>query len=113
MTGGTELAGHLRERVTLEDWVSARDEVGADAGQWALSGSFAAAVEAERGSLRDRQADGEALRSVSRWRVTLRAPVDVRLTTRLWWRGERLTVLAVERDPLLAEMLVLRCRSAG
>ena len=113
MAGGTELAGRLREQVTLEHWVTARDEAGLDAGHWAVSDTVAAAVEPERLLVADGRGEGEALRTVSRWRVTLRAPLAVGVTTRLWWRGERLTVLAVQRDPARPEQLVLRCRSAG
>jgi head-tail adaptor len=108
-----ELAGRLRERVMLEQWIPARDAAGLDAGHWAAAGTVAALVEPERGLVADGRGQGEALRSMARWRVTLRAPVDVRLTSRLWWRGERLTVLAVERDPARPEVLVVRCRSAG
>lgn len=110
---GLELAGRLRERVTLEQWVTVRDAAGLDAGHWAVSGTVAAAVEPERAMAAEGRSAGEALRSVARWRVTLRAPLSVGLTSRLWWRGERLTVLAVERDPARPELLVVRCRSTG
>ncbi|WP_439532095.1 phage head completion protein [Polymorphobacter sp.] len=117
MTDGRELAGRLRERVTIEEWVEARDAAGLDAGHWAVRATAPAAVEAERLTAADARPGGEALRPAARLRVTLRAPgaggFAVGLTSRLWWRGERLTVLAVERDPLRGETLVLRCRSAG
>jgi head-tail adaptor len=108
-----ELAGRLRERVTIEEWVEARDAAGLDAGHWAVRATLAAAVEAERLTAADTQPDGEARRQRARLRVTLRGPADVGLTSRLWWRGERLTVLAVERDPVREQTVVLRCRSAG
>jgi len=113
MAEGRELAGRLRERVTIEEWVEARDAAGLDAGHWAVRTSVPAAVEAEQRLAADARPGGEAVRQMARLRVTVRGPVEVGLTSRLWWRGERLTVLAVERDPLRPEIIVLRCRSAG
>ena len=100
-----ELSGALTERVAIEAWVDLRDDAGASAGYWQARGAAFAAVVPDGGG----GVDGEARRSRRRWRVTLRAPVDVRLTSRLVWDGQYLMVLAVERDPRRPERLVLRC----
>jgi head-tail adaptor len=106
-----ELAGRMAERVVIEHWQDARGDDALATGGWVTGASVAAAVAAERGA--DMAPAGDALRGFSRWRVTLRAPVTVGLTSRLWWRGERLEVLAVERDLALPDRVVLRCRSRG
>ncbi len=106
-----ELAGRMAERVVIEHWQDARGDDALAAGGWVAGGSAAAAVAAERGA--DAAPTGDALRGFARWRVTLRTPVTMGLTSRLWWRGERLEVLAVERDPALPDRVVVRCRSRG
>ena len=55
--------------------------------------------------------EGGVRRSRRRWRVTLRAPSAVRLTSRLIWQGQYLAVLAVESDQRRPEQLVLRCEA--
>ncbi len=113
-----ELAGLLIERVILEEWRESRDSAGLSIGAWEPRGSLAAAVALEPASaVNTAPLSGDALRTVARWRVTLRAPgpgsAVPGLASRLWWRGERLKVLAVERDPASPDRLVLRCRSDG
>ena len=102
-----ELSGALVERVAIETWVEARDDAGADAGHWQATGSAFAAIALDDGG----GVEGEARRSRRRWRVTLRAPADVRLTSRLIWQGEFLAVLAIETDPRRRDRMVLRCEA--
>jgi head-tail adaptor len=102
-----ELSGALSERVAIEAWVDSRDAAGASAGFWQMQGAaFAAIVPAGGGGI-----EGEARRSRRRWRVTLRAPIDVRLTSRLIWQGQILAVLAVESDPREPDRVVLACEA--
>lgn len=100
-----ELSGTLVQRVSLETWVDLRDDAGAAAGYWQAAGSAFAAIAADGGG----GVLGEARRSRRRWRVTLRAPIAVSLTSRLLWNGSVLAVLAVETDPRQADRVVLRC----
>ena len=102
-----ELAGALVERVAIEAWVDLRDDAGASAGYWRAQGGAFAAVAPDGGGA----VEGEARRSRRRWRVTLRRPVDVRLTSRLIWDGRILAVLAVEDDPRQPDRVTLRCEA--
>lgn len=104
-----EVAGTLRERVAIEAWVDARDDAGAVAGYWQGRGMAFAAVVPDAGAVRG--VAGEARRSTRRWRVTLRRAAEIGLTTRLIWQGLVLTVLAVESDPRVPDMLALRCEA--
>lgn len=112
MAGRDELAGRLSERVTIEQWQESRDAAGLSDGAWVVDAVVPAHVALERPANSDFLM-GDAERTVSRWRVTLRVPLALAVTSRLWWRGERLTVLGVERDPAWPDRLVARCRSAG
>lgn len=100
-----ELAGLLVERVVIEDWLDVRDDAAASAGHWQARGSAFAAIVPDGGGA----IEGEARRSRRRWRVVLRAPVVVALTSRLIWQGRILAVLAVEDDPRQRDRVVLRC----
>lgn len=101
-----ELSGTLVQRVGIQTWVDLRDDAGAAAGYWQAAGAAYAAISADGGGA----VVGEARRSQRRWRVTLRAPVAVSLTSRLLWNGAVLAVLAVENDPRQADRVVLRCQ---
>ena len=104
-----EMAGALRERVAIEAWTDVRDEAGAVAGYWQGCGLAFAAVTPDAAAVRN--VAGEARRSTRRWRVTLRRPVAVGLTSRLIWQGLVLSILAVEDDARLPDRVVLRCEA--
>ena len=106
--GDDELAGALVERVAIEDWISARDDAGLDAGHWAARGAAFAAVLPDGGG---GSSEGEARRTRRRWRVVLRAPSGVGLASRLVWQGLYLAVLAVESDPRRRDRVELRCEA--
>lgn len=103
-----ELAGSLRERVTIERWQAARDENGADVGEWRRLAAVAAALVPEAADGAAAGFEGEAPRSRGRWLVTLRAGPAIDLATRLRWRGRTLAVLAVTADPARPDRLLLR-----
>lgn len=105
-----ELAGLLRERVVVEHWREARDAAGSDAGAWEGAGPAWAAIVPDGAG---EPVLGAARRSGQGWRVTLRADARLGLASRLWWRGEVLSVRAVERDPRLPDRVVLRCRGGA
>jgi head-tail adaptor len=107
-----ELAGRLGERVTIEHWQDSRNGAGLSDGAWVVDAVVPAHVALDT-SVNSDAIMGDAERTASRLRVTLRAPQRLGVTSRLWWRGERLTVLGVARDPAAPDRLVARCRSAG
>lgn len=102
-----DFAGALRERVAIETWVDVRDDAGGVAGYWRPEGQVFASVVPDGGG----GSEGEARRSRRRWRVAMRAPVAVRLTSRLRWDAQVLAVLAVEVDPRVPERVVVRCEA--
>jgi head-tail adaptor len=102
-----EFAGALCERVVIEAWVTARDDAGAEVGHWLAGPERRAAIEPDGAG----RGDGEARRARRRWRVTLRQPVTVGLTSRLRWDGQLLAVLAVETDPRRRDRVLLRCEA--
>lgn len=101
----SELSGALTERVGIETFVDARDAAGACIGHWVAAGSAWAIVAADGAG----GVEGEARRSRRRWRVTLRAPVAVGMTSRLVWRGQWLSVLSIDDDPRRPDRVELRC----
>ena len=103
-----EWAGALSERMGLEHWLPERDAAGADVGRWQAAGAVQAAVSAVAGGEAVR---GDARVSGRRWRVRLRARADVAITSRLLWRGERLVILQLLRDPGTPDRLELLCES--
>ncbi len=110
MAMAEEMAGTLGERVILESWRTAQDEAGDDAGDWQRVGEFAAAVVPDGDG---RARDGETRRQRPGWRLTLRAPLAVTLTSRFVWRGTVLTVLSVATDPRRADRVTVRCEARG
>jgi head-tail adaptor len=104
---GAELAGALREQVTIETWVSARDDAGTDAGFWRKETTVFAEIQPDTAA--PRPVEGAARRSGQRWRVTLRAPVAIGLTSRLLWSGRVLSVRAIVTDPRQPDRLDVRC----
>ncbi len=102
----TEFAGALREQVTIETWVAARDDAGAEVGGWRAGPKVAAALLPEGGGA----FEGEARRSRQRWQVVLRAgpATEVGLASRLRWRGRALAVLAVIADPARPDRVIVR-----
>ena len=105
MAMAAELAGALTERLTLEHWQAAQDDAGGDAGSWQRAGDVAAAIVPD-GDGRTR--DGDTRRQRPRWRLTLRAPLLVTLTSRFLWQGKVLTVLAIDADPRRPDRLTVR-----
>lgn len=102
-----ELTGLLTEIVAIDQFVDSRDTSGSATGNWQAAGyAWAAVVPDGRGFN-----EGEARRSRRRWRLTLRAPCRAVLTSRIIWRGEWLTVIAVESDPRWPDRVTLRCEA--
>lgn len=90
-----ELAGRLRERLTIERG-SVRNDAGAAAGDPVVGIPMWAAVRAEQPA---RGVDAERIASLPRYRVTMRASAAAVGDT-LRWKGQALRVLAVTHDPV-------------
>lgn len=95
-----ELAGRLRERVALERRSDGRDALGGATGEWNPLGESWAAIE-PHGS--GPTAAGEAASAMPRWRVTMRAGIDMMVGDRLHWGVKRLRVRAMLADPMQAD----------
>ncbi|MDB5685368.1 MAG: hypothetical protein JWM75_3066 [Sphingomonas bacterium] len=91
-----ELAGRLRERITIERRETTRDAVGGTSGGWTPIGEWWAAV-APDGSGDIVAADRRT--AAARWRITLRTGADLRIGDRLTWRGTRMRVRRRIDDP--------------
>lgn len=91
-----ELAGRLRERVTVERRAATRDALGGATGAWIAVATIRAAVAPGRAGP---AVAGDAPSGLDDWIVTARAEADVRVGDRLVWRGRRLAAVRVVRDP--------------
>ena len=99
MSGG-ELAGTLRERLTLERRAAGRDGMGGADGAWSTIGTVWAALEPRTSGP---AVQGDALDMRPRWRVTLRAGSGIAVGDRLVWRARYLRVRGVTDDPALPD----------
>jgi head-tail adaptor len=98
----SELAGKLRERVTVASPSEARGPAG-EAGVDFMEGD---PVWASVEPVREAPTVGAERRTQRpRYRVTLRGEIGVKPGDRLVWRGETLSVLAVTRDPARPERM--------
>lgn len=102
----SELAGALRERVTIESRLNQRDVIAGRIQRWRYDGAAWAAV--------DPVVPGDfnladSLRNRPRWAVTMRKREGISASTRLVWRGRFLGVRAVISDPKEPSRMVLRC----
>lgn len=101
---GAGFAGTLNERVTLERWEMASDDLGGDPGQWVAADALWASVTPET----TRPAtEGDTLSTRRRFRVEMRDVPEIGLRHRLIWRGTALTLLTISRDPRWPDRMVL------
>lgn len=106
-----ELAGRLREQVSLLKATDTTDAFGARVPLWAVVATLAAAVEAE--PLGRADVAGRAGHRV-RYRITVRRRADIRPAMRLAWRGRMLEIEAVTPDrPDAPQMILLALEVPG
>jgi head-tail adaptor len=101
MSGG-ELAGRLRERVTVERRAATRDALGGAIGDWIAEAVVAAAIVPARAGA---AVVADAASGLDGWAVTVRSEADVRVGDRLVWRERRLSVVRATRDPTTPDRL--------
>jgi len=95
-----ELAGLLRERVTIQRRGPGRDALGGAVGEWTtIAEAWAAVAPADGGPV----VAGGALAAMPWWRVTLRAPSAAAMGDRMIWRGRRLMTRRITADPRLPD----------
>ncbi len=99
-----ELAGALRERVTIFRRAGARDALGGASGGWAaIAAAWAAIVPDGAGD----EVSGDALDAAPRWRVTLRAPAQATIGDRIGWGARMLRVRGRSDDPAARDRVML------
>ncbi len=101
-----EVAGALRERVTIEQPVARRDTLGGRQGGWTYDGAVWARVTP---LVPADLAAADALTGLPRWSVTMRKREGVLPGSRLVWRGRFLIVRSGISDPADPARMVLTC----
>lgn len=101
-----ELAGALRERVTIESRLNERDIIAGRRHVWRYDGAAWVGV---RPLIPASLAEADALSAAPRWAVTMRKREGIGLDTRLVWRGKFLNVRGVVSDPAEPAHMILTC----
>jgi head-tail adaptor len=102
----SEFSGTLRERVTIEQRIDARDAMARGIPSWGYDGAAWVAVSPIiPGAL----VVGDALSALPRWQVTMRKREGIGPMTRLVWRGKFLSVRSVISDPRDPSRMVMTC----
>jgi len=97
-----ELAGLLRERVTLERQMPGRDALGVARGAWVSLGQcWAAVVPAGEGA----GFVGDAPAAPARFHITIRVRKIFGVGDRVIWRARTLVVLNVTFDPTIPDRM--------
>lgn len=105
----TELAGALRERVTIETRANDRDIIAGRILRWQYDGaSWAAVAPVIPGEFNV----ADSASALPRWAVTMRKRDGITQQTRLVWRGRFLNVRSVESDPREPSRMIVRCEEA-
>ena len=105
----TELAGALRERVSIETRANERDIIAGRILRWQYDGAaWAAVTPIMPGDFNV----ADSASALPRWAVTMRKREGITQWTRLVWRGRFLHVRMVESDPREPSRMILRCEEA-
>jgi head-tail adaptor len=101
-----EFAGTLRERILIESPVSVRNAMGLQEPGWEEVCRCLASVVLESVGA---ESEGQALSSMPRYRVTIRARDGIGLDQRVTWGDRTLMVRQLLDDPRQKDRLTLRC----
>lgn len=101
-----EMAGRLSERIAIG--VPGAGNAAGAAGDPVFGEPVWASVEAETPAMGAR---GERLAAPGRYMIVMRGEASAKVGDRLQWRGETLTVIAVTRDPLRPDRVLLRAEA--
>lgn len=102
----SEFAGTLRERVTIEQPVSLRNEMGLQVPGWERVCNCLASVALESVGP---ESEAQALSAMPRYRVTIRTRDGIALDQRVQWGGRLLMVRQLLDDPRAKDRIVMRC----
>lgn len=101
-----EFAGTLRERIVIERPVSLRNAMGLREPGWEQVCRCLASVVLESvGS----ESEAQALSSMPRFRVTIRAREGIALDQRISWNERKLMVRQLLDDPRSKDRIAMRC----
>lgn len=101
-----EFAGTLRERIVIERPVSLRNAMGLREPGWEQVCRCLASVALESvGS----ESEAQALSSMPRFRVTIRAREGIALDQRISWNERKLMVRQLLDDPRSKDRIAMRC----
>ena len=101
-----EMAGALKERIAIG--VSGASDAAGAAGDPVFGEPVWASVEAEPPVMGAR---AERLAAPGRYTIVMRGEASAKVGDRLQWRGQTLIVIAVTRDPLRPDRILLRAES--
>jgi SPP1 family predicted phage head-tail adaptor len=102
----TEFAGTLRERVTIEQPISLRNEMGLREPGWQQVCSCLAAITLE--SIGP-QSQAQALSAMPIYQITIRRRDDITVDQRVTWKTRSFVVRQLLDDPRAKDRIVMRC----
>src|SRR5438552_10925447 len=101
-----EFAGTLRERILIERPIARRNAMGLQEPGWEQVCRCLASVVLESVGP---EAEAEALRSMPKFRVTVRQRDGIALDQRISWNSRRMMVRQLLGDPRQKDRIVMRC----
>lgn len=101
-----EFAGSLRERITLEQPMTARSEAGLRESGWQAYADCLAAVTLEGAGP---EKEGMALSAMPRFKVVLRTRDGIEVDQRVRWRRRVLMIRQVLLNPRHRDRMTLKC----
>ncbi|WP_448582476.1 head-tail adaptor protein [Thermaurantiacus sp.] len=107
-----EIAGRLKQRVRLERRVHTPDGAGGSHEVWQTVGEHWAEMR-PADSLNMSAVVADTRVTARRWRVLMRAGIDIALGMRLTWQGLDLRVTGIQRDPQLPDRVAVIAEEFG
>lgn len=109
---GRELSGLLTERVRIERRREGISALGALRSEWeCVAERWAQVSPVSRTALS--AVSGDSWLTARRWRVMIRAGVEVSLQLRILWRGRTMRIVGIDQDPAQADRLTILAEEWG
>lgn len=109
---GGEIAGRLKQRIRIERRVHAPDGAGGSHEIWRPVGEHWAEMRPVD-SLNMSAVVADTRVTARRWRVLMRAGIEVALGMRLRWQGLDLRVTGIDRDPQMPDRITVVAEEFG
>lgn len=109
---GGEIAGRLKQRIRIERRVHAPDGAGGSHEIWRPVGEHWAEMRPVD-SLNMSAVVADTRVTARRWRVLMRAGIEVALGMRLRWQGLDLQVTGIDRDPQMPDRITVVAEEFG